>query len=200
MIGTNLGQANRFPMGKFRRMGRGTRGVRGITLVEGDSVIGMIVVEQGITVLTITENGSGKRSDPDEYRVTGRGGKGVRNFRITEKTGPAVCLASVREDQEILVITRSGNIIRQEAAGISVIGRDTQGVRVIRLEEGDAVTGVTVVEKDDVDPDKLESAEEARALNAAVAGPVADDTDDAGEESAELGDTQDPGPDAEPES
>jgi DNA gyrase subunit A len=186
MIGTRQGQAIRFAMGKFRRMGRGTHGVRGINLEEGDSVIGMIVAEQGITVLTITENGSGKRTEPDEYRVTGRGGKGVRNFRITEKTGPAVCMASVRTDQEILVITRSGNIIRQEAAGISVIGRDTQGVRVIRLEDGDAVTGVTVVEKDDVDPDVLESAEEARALHAAEVGPadegaVAEDVSDTGE-------------------
>jgi DNA gyrase subunit A len=198
MIGTRQGQANRFPMGKFRRMGRGTRGVRGINLEEGDSVIGMIVVEDGITVLTITENGSGKRTEPDEYRVTGRGGKGVRNFRITEKTGPAVCLASVREDQEILIITRTGNIIRQEVAGISVIGRDTQGVRVIRLEEGDAVTGVTIVEKDDVDPEKLESAEQARALLAAAAGVPAEDAgdgadgDDADAESVDEADGAEP--------
>jgi DNA gyrase subunit A len=196
MIGTRQGQAIRFAMGKFRRMGRGTHGVRGISLEEGDSVIGMIVVEAGITVLTITENGSGKRTEPDEYRLTGRGGKGVRNFRITEKTGSAVCLAGVRADQEILVITRSGNIIRQEAAGISVIGRDTQGVRVIRLEEGDAVTGVTVVEKDDVDPDTLESAEEARALSAVA--PAADGGPDEGdaEESVEGESTDDAEPEA----
>jgi DNA gyrase subunit A len=157
----------------------------------------MIVAERGITVLTITENGSGKRTEPGEYRVTGRGGKGVRNFRITEKTGPAVCLASVRDDQEILIITRTGNIIRQEAAGISVIGRDTQGVRVIRLEEGDAVTGVTVVEKDDVDPDALESAEEARALSAAEAGAVSDDATESTEEPGETDESPDDA-DAEP--
>jgi DNA gyrase subunit A len=186
MIGTRQGQANRFPMGKFRRMGRGTRGVRGINLQESDSVIGMIVVETGIAVLTVTENGSGKRSDPDEYRVTGRGGKGVRNLRITEKTGAAVCLAAVREDQELLVITRLGTIIRMAVADINVIGRDTQGVRVIRLDEGDTVIGVTIVEKDDVDPSKLEADEEARASAAAGAvtegGPASegDDTADAG--------------------
>jgi DNA gyrase subunit A len=197
MIGTRLGQANRFAMGKFRLMGRGTRGVRGINLEGGDAVIGMIVVESGITVLTITEKGYGKRTEPDEYRITGRGGKGVRNFKITEKVGPAVCMAPVREDQEILVITRSGNIIRQEAGGISVIGRDTQGVRVIRLEEGDAVTGITIVEKDDVDPDKLESAEELRERQAAEAGPasaleMSDATDEveAGAEASEAADEE----------
>jgi DNA gyrase subunit A len=197
MIGTKQGQAIRFSMGKFRRMGRGTHGVRGINLEEGDSVIGMIVAEKDITVLTITENGYGKRTEPEEYRVTGRGGKGVRNFKITEKVGNAVCVAGVREDQEILIITRSGNIIRQGAAGISVIGRDTQGVRVIRLEEGDAVTGITVVEKEDVDVDQLESAEEARVQHAAeAASTVVVDTDgDDGSESTE--DTAEDG--AEPE-
>jgi DNA gyrase subunit A len=191
MIGTRLGQANRFGMGKFRPMGRGTRGVRGINLEEGDNVIGMTVVESGITVLTVTENGSGKRTEPDEYRVTGRGGKGVRNFRITEKTGAAVCMAAVREDQELLVITRSGTIIRMAVADINVIGRDTQGVRVIRLDEGDSVMAVTVVEKDDVDPTALESAEEARAAHAAEAVP----SEDAGDE--ETADEE--APDAEPE-
>jgi DNA gyrase subunit A len=196
MIGTKLGQANRFPMAKFRSMGRGTRGVRGINLADDDAVIGMVLVDSNLvsdapedadesaevvdsfvgatsfTVLTVTENGLGKRTNPAAYRVTGRGGKGVRNFRINEKTGAAVCLANVRDDQEILVITRSGIIIRMEAADIRLTGRDTQGVRVIRLDDGDAVTGVTVVEKDDVDPDKLESAEEARALHAAEVAPV----------------------------
>ena len=166
----------------------------GINLEEGDSVIGMTVVEAGITVLTVTENGSGKRSEPGEYRVTGRGGKGVRNFRITEKTGAAVCMAAVREDQELLVITRSGTIIRMAVSDINVIGRDTQGVRVIRLDEGDSVMAVTVVEKDDVDPTALESAEEARAHAAeaaAEAGPEGE-TDEDGEDegNAASGETE----------
>jgi len=177
MIGTRQGQANRFSMGKFRLTGRGTRGVRGITLEEGDVVIGMIVAEPGISVLTITEKGYGKRSDPDEYRITGRGGKGVRNFKVTDKTGTAICLASVRDDQEILVITRLGNVIRLEVSNINLIGRDTQGVRVIRLDEEDSVTGVAVVEKEDVDPLKLESAEDERARIAAEAGPAAEASD-----------------------
>jgi DNA gyrase subunit A len=170
MIGTRLGQAIRFPMGKFRQTGRGSRGVRGITLDEGDKVIGMIIAEQGGTVLTITELGFGKRTDPAEYRVTGRGGKGVRNIKITDKNGPAVCIASVREGQEILVITKDGNVIRLGAADISMIGRDTQGVRVIRLNDGDLVTDVAVVESEDVDPDTLESAEIQKADAAPDAG------------------------------
>jgi len=174
MIGTKEGQANRFSMSKFRLVGRGSRGVRGITLEEGDVVIGMIIAEPGISVLTITDKGYGKRSDPAEYRITGRGGKGVRNFKVNDKTGVAVCLASVRDDQEILIITRLGSLIRLQVADISLIGRDTQGVRVIRLDDEDMVTGVTVVEKEDVDLDKLESAEEERARIAAEAGPAAE--------------------------
>ena len=157
MIGTRSGQAIRFAMSKFRQTGRGTRGVKGITLEGDDVVIGMIVAEKGCSVLTITALGYGKRSDPDEYRITDRGGKGVRNIKITDKNGPAVCIESVREGQEILVITKEGNVIRLGVADISVIGRDTQGVRVIRLNETDMVTDVAVVESEDVDPDQLES-------------------------------------------
>ncbi len=143
-----------------------------LTLEEGDAVIGMIIVESSTSVLTITENGSGKRSDPAEYRITNRGGKGVRNFKVTEKTGNAICLASVRDDQELLIITRQGSVIRVEVSAISLIGRDTQGVRVIRLDEGDAVTGVALVEKEDADLDKLEAAEGEKARLAAEAGPA----------------------------
>ncbi len=213
MIGTQLGQANRFPMDKFRTMGRGTRGVRGINLAENDAVIGMVLVDSTLvmdvpedaddsveaevtqttsfTVLTITENGLGKRTNPAAYRITGRGGKGVRNFRINEKTGPAVCLANVRDDQEILVITRSGIIIRLEAADIRLTGRDTQGVRVIRLDEGDAVMGVTIVEKDDVDPSRLESDEEARVQHAAEVAPGGEGAPDESGEGDEGGESRD---------
>jgi DNA gyrase subunit A len=168
MIGSRQGQAIRFAMSKFRQTGRGTRGVKGITLEDGDSVIGMIVVEEGSTVLTITELGYGKRSDPGEYRITDRGGKGVRNIKVTDKNGPAVCIESVREGQEILVITKEGNVIRMGVSDISVIGRDTQGVRVIRLNDTDLVTDVAVVEAEDVDPNALvQSAESEAAASAA---------------------------------
>jgi DNA gyrase subunit A len=124
-------------------------------------------------VLTITEKGYGKRSDPDEYRITGRGGKGVRNIKITEKNGPAICIQSVREGQEILVITKEGNVIRLQVADISVIGRDTQGVRVIRTNEDDLVTDVAVVESEDVDPTVLETEESLKAKIAEAAARLA---------------------------
>ncbi len=184
MIGTKLGQAIRFAMSKFRQTGRGTRGVKGITLEEGDSVIGMIVVEKGNAILTITEKGYGKRSDPDDYRITDRGGKGVRNIKITDKNGPAICIESVHEGQEILVITKEGNVIRLQVSDISVIGRDTQGVRVIRTNEDDLVTDVAVVESEDVDPTVLETEEslkagiaEAAARSLANSGEVVDSDD-----------------------
>jgi DNA gyrase subunit A len=173
MIGTKLGQAIRFSMSKFRQTGRGTRGVKGITLEDDDSVIGMIVVEKGCSILTITEKGYGKRSDPDEYRITDRGGKGVRNIKVTEKNGPAICIEIVREGHEILVITKEGNVIRLQVNDISVIGRDTQGVRVIRTNESDLVTDVAVVESEDVDPTVLETEESLKAGIAEAAARAA---------------------------
>src|SRR5690606_8088648 len=167
MIGTKLGQAIRFAMSKFRQTGRGTRGVRGISLDDGDAVIGMIVAETGCSVLTITDKGYGKRTEPGEYRITGRGGKGVRNIKVTDKNGPAICIESVRENQEILVITKEGNVIRLGVKDISIVGRDAQGVRVIRLNDADMVTDVAVVEAEDVDPAMLESEEIQKAGAAA---------------------------------
>jgi DNA gyrase subunit A len=184
MIGTRQGQAIRFAMEKFRQTGRGTRGVKGITLEEGDSVIGMIIVEKGASVLTITDHGYGKRTDPDEYRITDRGGKGVRNIKVTDKNGPAVCIESVREGQEILVITKEGNVIRLGVGDISMIGRDTQGVRVIRLNETDLVTDVAVVESEDVDPDVLESSESKKAVHGGPAAPGGADARGSAEEGA----------------
>jgi len=175
MLGSRQGQAIRFSMAKFRQMGRGTRGVRGISLDDGDEVIGMVVLERGSTVLTITNLGYGKRTEPDEYRVTNRGGKGVRNIKITEKNGPAVCLACVRSGQQLLVITREGIVIRLHVDDISLIGRDTQGVRVIRLGDEDQVTDVAILEAEDVDPTELETAEARKAEFAAAAAEAIPD-------------------------
>jgi len=205
MIGTKLGQAIRFAMSKFRQTGRGTRGVRGITLEDTDSVIGMIVVEKGSAILTITEKGYGKRTDPDDYRITGRGGKGVRNIKVTDKNGPAICIQSVREGQEILVITKEGNVIRLQIGDISVIGRDTQGVRVIRTNEDDLVTDVAVVESEDVDPAVLESEEKLKAgiaeaaARAAVIEGVAGNGDDS-ENGEDLNGEEITGEDTSPDS
>lgn len=139
MIATRKGQAIAFPPASFRSMGRGTRGVRGIRLEDGDTVIGMILPEANQLVLTLTERGFAKRTDPQEYRVTNRGGKGVRNVQITDKTGEAVIVAAVLEDYDLIITSQQGQVIRIAVDTIRVTGRDAQGVMAIRLYEGDAV-------------------------------------------------------------
>ena len=125
--------------------------MRGISLDPTDSVIGMVKVEDDATLLTITENGFGKRTQPGEYRITNRGGKGIINVRVTEKNGPAVCLISVKPGDEIMAITKEGMVIRTGIDDIRETGRDSQGVIVIRLDETDLVQDVAHVvgEKDD---------------------------------------------------
>jgi len=139
MIATRQGQAISFPPASFRSMGRGTRGVRGIRLENGDTVIGMILPEANQLVLTITEKGFAKRTAPEEYRVTNRGGKGVRNVQITEKTGQAVFVAAVLEDYDLIITSQQGQVIRIPVDTVRVTGRDAQGVMAIRLYEGDSV-------------------------------------------------------------
>ena len=139
MIATRKGQAIAFPPASFRSMGRGTRGVRGIRLEDGDTVIGMIMPEPTQMVLTLTQKGYAKRTAPDEYRVTNRGGKGVRNVQITEKTGEAVNVAAVLEDYDVIITSQQGQVIRIGCDTIRITGRDAQGVMAIRLYEGDAV-------------------------------------------------------------
>jgi DNA gyrase subunit A len=139
MIATRKGQAIAFPPSSFRSMGRGTRGVRGIRLEDGDTVIGMIMPEPTQMVLTLTEKGYAKRTAPDEYRVTNRGGKGVRNVQITDKTGEAVNVAAVLEDYDVIITSKQGQVIRIGCDTIRITGRDAQGVMAIRLYEGDAV-------------------------------------------------------------
>ncbi|MBF0429756.1 MAG: DNA gyrase subunit A [Fibrobacteria bacterium] len=149
MIGTRCGQAIRFAMSKFRVMGRGTMGVRGIRLAPEDKVIGMVVISENKTILTVTELGYGKRTNPDEYRITGRGGKGVRNIKITEKNGHAVAIAVVQDDQELMILTKNGLIIKMKIATLNILGRNTQGVRAIRLKPSDIVADVEIMDADE---------------------------------------------------
>jgi DNA gyrase subunit A len=151
VLATRMGQAIRFPLSAFRDLGRGTRGVRGVSLDEGDEVIGMVKVQEGAKLLTITEKGFGKQTDPSEYRVTNRGGKGIINVRVAEKNGPAVCLISVLPGDEVMAITKGGMVIRTGTQDIRETGRDSMGVIVIRLDEGDMVQDVAHVvgEKDE---------------------------------------------------
>ncbi len=147
IIATASGLAIRFNEQDVRPMGRTAQGVIGIRLREKDAVIGAVLAQTGKTLLTVTELGYGKRSAFEEYSTIKRGGIGVISIKVTDKNGPAVAIQTVKDDDELLLITQSGIAIRVPANQISVIGRNTQGVRIIKLGEGDRVTSVAVVQE-----------------------------------------------------
>jgi DNA gyrase subunit A len=143
IISTRQGMAVRFQESDLRPMGRAAAGVRGIRLKkEDDRVVSMEVVSPGSTILTVMENGYGKRTLLDEYRLTSRGGVGVKTCRITEKTGPVVGVMQVAQDDDLMLITDGGMVIRTRVSDVPVLGRDTQGVRLIDLKEGERVTAL----------------------------------------------------------
>ncbi len=145
IIVTARGQSIRFKEDEARPMGRVAHGVKGISLAKGDSVIGMDVVRQGCDLLVVTANGFGKRTPLVEYRVQSRGGKGIKTFKITPRTGPAADVKVLTGGDELMIISAEGIIIRMNAADISQQGRLTQGVRVMKLEDGDHVVSVAQV-------------------------------------------------------
>jgi DNA gyrase subunit A len=145
-IATRCGQAVKFSEEDVRSVGRASQGVIGIRLEKDDEVIGMIIARDSETVLTITENGFGKRSGLEEYRFINRGGKGVRNIICSERNGPVVCVRSIVDTDEIIVVSKNGIIIRVPAKSINVIGRNTQGVRIMKLEQSDKIVAVAKVE------------------------------------------------------
>ena len=144
IIGSKNGRAVKFNEKDVRVMGRTSQGVRGIKL-HNDLVVGMEAAREDEDILTVTENGFGKRTSMSEYRLINRGGKGVRNIKVTEKNGPVIDVKAVKDSDEIMCITDKGQIIRMQVKEISRIGRNTQGVRVIRLREGDKVAKVCKV-------------------------------------------------------
>lgn len=147
IIGTREGQAAMFAEEDVRSMGRNARGVRGIRLAEDDEVVGMDAFKGDAEILTVTELGYGKRTHADEYRVTKRGGKGVINMKVTEKTGPVVGLKVVNAEQELMLITQEGIVIRTDIEGISLISRNTQGVMLIKTDENDRVASLATMDK-----------------------------------------------------
>ena len=160
MIATRNGQAVTFPITCFRPMGRGTHGVRGIKLSEGDEVISLLWLKAGNKVLTITEKGYGKRSEPGTYRVTKRGSKGVKNLNVTDKIGSAVFVDSVADDYDLIITTKEGQVIRIKAADIRLTGRNAQGVKAISLREGDVVQDATALPSvEDIEHDSAEAKE-----------------------------------------
>jgi DNA gyrase subunit A len=150
LLGTEHGMAIHFSEEDVRPMGRTAYGVWGIDLEEGDSVVSLEVVKPGGTVLTVTQNGYGKRTELEEYRLQSRGGKGIINIKSSERNGPVVGVKFLRADEQVMLITEKGMIIRLNTADISTIGRNTQGVRLIQLEDGDHLVSVArLAERED---------------------------------------------------
>ena len=151
LIAAKEGKAIRFNEEAVRPIGRTGAGVKGITIEDDDEVIGMVCVEPDSKedILVVSENGYGKRTDLDDYRITNRGGKGVKTLQITEKTGKLIAIKSVTDDNDLMIINRSGLTIRIPVSDIRVSGRATQGVKVINLREGDSIASVIPVPKSD---------------------------------------------------
>jgi DNA gyrase subunit A len=148
MLAVKSGRAIRFPEASVRPMGRTASGVRGIRLAseKDDIVVGMITVEnKEKDILVVSEKGYGKRSDIDGYRITNRGGKGVKTINVTEKTGTLIALKDVTDNHDLMIITQFGNILRSPVAALRVMGRATQGVRLINLKENDIIASVACV-------------------------------------------------------
>ena len=159
LIAAREGKAIRFNEQTVRPIGRVGAGVRGISIEDDDEVVGMIAIEPDDKkdVLVVSENGFGKRTDLDEYRITNRGGKGVKTINVTEKTGKLVSIQAVGDDNDLMVINRSGVVIRTAVDQIRLAGRATQGVKVINLREGDSIASVVVVPKNDEGEEQTEN-------------------------------------------
>lgn len=163
MLAVKSGRAIRFPESSVRPMGRTASGVRGIRLAneKTDIVVGMITVEnKEKDILVVAERGYGKRSDIDEYRITNRGGKGVKTINITEKTGALIALKDVSDNHDLMIITQFGNILRSPVSALRVMGRATQGVRLINLRENDIIASVACVEINEEEGNGIEPEDE----------------------------------------
>lgn len=160
MLSTHNGLAIRFNESDVRAMGRTTRGVRGIRLAEGDSVVGAVILSPDRTLLMVTENGYGKKTEPDEYRSQSRGGKGIFTYKITEKTGKLAGMVGVSDNTDIMLITSEGVVIRMNTEEISTLGRQTQGVRLMKLGENVKVVGMAMTEHEDEESEEENGGEE----------------------------------------
>ncbi|MBF6644346.1 DNA gyrase subunit A [Chryseobacterium indologenes] len=191
MIATKNGKCIRFPEEKVREVGRGSIGVRGILLEDGDEAIGMIVVNdvENETVLVVSEKGYGKRTAVEDYRITNRGGKGVITLNITEKTGNLIAIQNVTDEDGLMIINKSGVAIRMGMDEMRVMGRNTQGVRLINLKKNDEIAAIAKVEMDkEVEDDSEEIEEGAERLEGEIeegVGSLFDNLEDDNETSAE---------------
>jgi DNA gyrase subunit A len=188
ILGTVSGQAVRFHESAVRELGRNTRGVRGITLRGDDRVVSMIIVSEEGDALTVTEKGYGKRTKVADYRKTNRGGSGIINIKVTEKNGKVVALKGVHGEGDVMIVTRNGIVIRCDVDKISTIGRNTQGVRLISLDEGDSVIDIALCEKDETPEGAVEAqpaAVEEEPLSAEEAAAALKAEEDEARESSE---------------
>ncbi len=160
LLATQGGMAIRFGEGDIRAMGRVSMGVKSMDLAEGDEVVGLAVYEEGAHVLSVTENGYGKRTEIDDYRLQSRGGKGILAMKLSERSGKLAAQLIVHPDEDLMLITDDGVIIRLPVDGIPVLGRNTQGVRIMRVSNESRVVGVTRVAKESETPDEAEQAGE----------------------------------------
>ncbi|MDD3214178.1 MAG: DNA gyrase subunit A [Eubacteriales bacterium] len=195
LLGSRCGKAIRFSEENIRPMGRSARGVHAMKLAEDDEMIDMSVISEGQTVLSITENGYGKRTDPEQYREQGRNGKGIIAMQINEKTGLLAAQLTVNEDEDIMLMTDDGTIIRTAVADIRVCGRNTQGVRLMRIAEGARIVAVARAEQEEEeDEEALEEAVEAiTESDADVIGENRDTAFDAGDEDEKKPEPEDDG-------
>lgn len=187
LLALKSGRAIRFNETKVRPMGRTATGVRGVTLAhEKDEVVGMVCVNDAAkeTILVVSENGYGKRTDLEDYRVTNRGGKGVKTLNITDKTGDLIAIKAVVEEDELMIINKSGVTIRMRVGDLRVMGRATQGVRLIRLDEGDQIASVAQVDSEVVVDDETDMEAGAAEPNIEQTGDQPTDGPDANDESA----------------
>ncbi|MBE2280999.1 MAG: DNA gyrase subunit A [Ignavibacteriaceae bacterium] len=151
ILGTHNGLAIRFSESKVRDMGRTATGVRGINLDKSDKVVGLLVIKRQTTIMVVTDRGYGKRSDVNDYRITNRGGKGIITVKTTEKTGKMIAIVEVTDNEELVVITQSGMVIRMAVKDVRTMGRNTQGVRVINLKDNDSISDLAKIVPEDDD-------------------------------------------------
>ncbi len=186
LIATAQGMAIRFKASDVRSMGRPSVGVRGIRLDKGDRVVGLAVLDPGASILTVTENGYGKRTLNEEYRVQGRGGRGIILIKVNDRNGTVVGVRQVTDENHIMIITNRGVIIRMHAAGISTLGRNTQGVRLVRTAKDDSVQAIANLEE--VDDDTEVSAPVSAAEDDDAEDPSDGDDGEGGGGDADGGD------------
>ena len=190
MLFSSGGRAMRFNESAVRKMGRTAAGVRGIKMPEEDTVIGLIVVGEG-TILSATKNGYGKRTNPEDYPTKGRGGMGVIDIKTSERNGPVIGAVQVGEDDEIMLITDAGTLVRTAVSGVTTVGRNTQGVRLIRLNKDESLVELTPIDESDVISDDLEGGEDEEGAETASSESSADTQSDDANESTDSTDASD---------